>query len=143
MFEKKKFVIVLVRKEYQSINLLKKIECNKISEILRIEDKTFNIHIQTPLFKYKDKLWYFLDVENGNQLKFSEIEAQLNPAQLDLIISTDIIKQLTAGALDKKEKIIMAILGFIIGILAGIVGMMFYMNDEIARIYESLGVLPA
>jgi len=140
MFNKKKFKLILIRKEFQTLNVIKVVTTNTLGSTAKILDKTYPIIIQYPTYLDGLQKVYMLDFDSGSQLKFSEIEALLKPEELDLIISTNVIKDLTAGALDKKEKIMVGIMGFIIGVLSGVAGMMFYMQSEINRIYESLGI---
>lgn len=140
MFNKKKYKIILIRKEYQTINAIKSITTNNINPTLKYLEKTYPINIQYPTFCDGTQKVYMIDFEKGSQLKFEEVEALINPSELDTMISNNFIKELMAGALDKKEKMIMAIMGFIMGVLTGVVGMMFYMQEEINTIYESLGI---
>jgi hypothetical protein len=59
----------------------------------------------------------------------------MNPNQLDTLMSTKIIKELTSGIIDnKKEKIVLIIIGFIIGIILGLLIMQIISAGKIEEL---------
>lgn len=138
MFEKK-FRLIFLQKEYSTMRIIKIVQTNEIKKSIRVNNKTFHCNIQFPAYSSNSTRVYFFDFENGNQLKFDTIEAIVDPEVLDMMVSNQIVKELTQSAIsDKKERLINIILGFIIGALVSALLMFFYMQAKIDSIYESL-----
>lgn len=142
MFEKK-FKFVFMRKEYSTLNFVGMIKTNNLSNVVKFHNKTFVISIDKPAYSEPKTKVYLLDFDSGSQLNFAEIKSLLTPEELDLYLSSDLIKKLTEGAIaDRKEKIINMILGAIIGALFSALLMFFYMQNKIDEIYKSVTINP-
>jgi hypothetical protein len=135
MFEKIKYKIVFVRKEYNTINIIKVVKLANISNVYKFNNKTFTLNLSTPLFAEKLVKTYIIDFDSGSQLLFDEIKPQLNPEQLDMIISNRIIREITSGLMsDKTDKIIAFVFGLIIGGLVVAVLLMGYFQSKIEEL---------
>jgi len=129
LFEQKlKYKLVFLRKEYSTMNVVKIVKLIEPKILYRIREKTFNISYEFPCYSHLLEKIYFIDYESGSQLMFSAIDRQLNPEQLDLIVSNKIVKEIASGVLDDmKGKIAMVVLGALLGgMLAAIVIMGIY-----------------
>jgi len=74
-------------------------------------------------------------------LNFAEIKSLLTPEELDLYLSSDLIKKLTEGAIaDKKERIINMIIGSIMGAMVAAIAMFFYMQNKIDEVLDKVGM---
>lgn len=139
----KNYKIIFLRKEYSTMNLVGILKTDSISNTIRYKGKTYIISIDKPAFSEKKSKVYIVDFDSCSQLKFDEIKCAMNPNELDLILSNQIIKELTAGAIsDKREKIFNMILGAIIGALISAICMFIYMNNQIEQIYKTFSITP-
>ena len=142
MFEKK-YKIIFLRKEYSTMRICGVLHTNKLKNLLRYKGKTYHVNIEFPCFSSQKSQTYIFDFDSGNQLKFDMIEAILKPEELDLIVSNQIVKELTSSAIsDKKDKIINIILGFILGALVSALLMFMYMQNKIQSIYDTINFNP-
>lgn len=137
MFEKR-YKILFMRKEYSTMYCVGILKTDDIPYVVRYKGKSYNIKVEFPTFSETKTKIYFIDFDSGNQMKFEDIKAMLNPNEADLLFSNHLIKELTAGAIaDKREKLINMILGGIIGALMAALAMFMYMNNKIEEIYAS------
>ncbi len=134
----KKYKLVFLRKHFNAVFVFRVVETNEIKNIVSIEDKKYAVEIINPAYISKNQRIYFFDVDSGKQMAFHEFEAHMKPEELDLIIGQRIIKELCSGVMDnKKEKITMILLGFIMGaMLAAIIAMAYY-NGKIQDLMET------
>lgn len=133
---KKLYKIVYLRKFNNQLSVIKIVETNEIKEIFRINsNKTVQINLNNVCYLNQLQKTYFIDFDSGNQYTFEVIETSMNPAQLDNLMSTKIIKEITSGIIDnKKEKILFVVVGFIIGIILGLLIMQIIMSNKIQDI---------
>lgn len=133
---KKPYKIVFLRMYNEELSVVKEIEYNSIKQIITISNgKTFKLSLNDVIYNNKHQRTYFIDIDNGNQYKFNEIKAIMNPSDLDNLFRTKIIKELAQGIINNsKDKIISLIIGFIIGIMLGLLIMNIIMSGQIQNI---------
>lgn len=132
---KKPYKIILLRLFNEELSIVKEIETNNISKIMKINGNTYHINIKDVSYIKEHQRYYFINIDNANQYTFNEIEAIMNPKDLDNLFSTKIIRELTSGILDnKKEKILFVVIGFIIGLILGLLIMQILMSGKIEEI---------
>lgn len=138
-FMKTKYKIIVLNQEYNTMNVVRIIKTTKLPEKVRIDgNKTYLINNEFPSYSHKLEKIYFIDYKTGNQILFDTIKRVLNPNELDLILSTNIVKDLAIGVMDnKKEKIIWLIIGLIIGGLITAVLLMNYYQSQINEFYQN------
>lgn len=145
MFKKSKtkYKVVFLRKEYQTMNVVKILDVKKLSDTIKIGNRSFMMNWQNPSYNSGLTKIYFIDFVEGAQLVFHIVKSQLNPKELDLIVGNKIIKELTSGVLDNKATLIMyLIIGFIIGGLLASLIVMMVMQSKIDAIIDTTTLLP-
>lgn len=134
----KPYRIIFLRKEYQTMNVVKILNLSTISEIIKISKKAYKLDMSSPLYNNKMIKIFFLNYDSGSQLVFKEIKRELKPHELDMIIGNKLIKELTSGLIDnKKDKIMMIILGIILGALLSAVIVMMIFQNKIQKILQT------
>lgn len=138
LWNKKKYKIIFLRKQFNAMFIEKVLKLQNIKPIVKFGKKEFHISIEnTTYITKKNVKVYFFDYDSGNQLSFIEIEKQLNPDELDLIIGQNLIKELTSGVIDnKKEKILWMVIGVIMGALLAIVITMSIYTNRIQELMQ-------
>ena len=79
--------------------VLSQIKSKKISgnvTQIRVGKKTFNFDIGNPLFRRRNKFFYFVDVDRG-QLSLNENIEQVSPEIMDAILSENVVKQIVGS----------------------------------------------
>jgi uncharacterized membrane protein YraQ (UPF0718 family) len=142
MFNKTKYRIVFVRKEYNTMNAVF-IKTMKIPvEKIKMGNKCYIIDYSNPFYNVKNKKVYFINIDTGNQMIFDEIKKEVNPLELDNIIGNNLITQLTKGVMDNtKEKIITIFIGILIGGLIGYIIATSIMQNKIDELYQSMQII--
>lgn len=140
MFENKlKFKLVFVSFRYETIIVEKIITTNKIEPTMKFHGKQYQITINKPAYILKNVAYFYFDLIKGSQLNFQKIEPYLSPDDLDIVIGGKIIKELTRGVMDnKKEKLMLIIVGIIIGALFSGVICLIVMQKRIDEIYKNV-----
>lgn len=134
----KPYKIVFLRKEYKTMYVIKTLHLSSIKNIIKLPNKSYKLDLSCPLFNNKSTKVFFLDFDNGTQLLFKNIERELKPEELDMIIGNKLIKELTSGLMDnKKEKIMMVVLGIILGALLSAVIVMMIFQNKIQKILQT------
>lgn len=99
--------------------------------------QTFVIDTKSPAYTQfvKKFLWteyqeiYVLDINQPAQLIWNGAIQPIAASDLDQILSTHVLKELTAGVQSGKEKMVNAIIGFFMGALTvGLILVMYYTN---------------
>lgn len=131
----KLYKVVLLQRFNDELSIVKSIESNEIKPLIRYRNKSYKLNLNNVGYVNKIQKIYFLNIENGSQYTFIEIKAEMNPDQLDVLMATKIIKELASGIIDnKKEKILMILIGFIIGLILGLLIMQIISSDKIEQI---------
>lgn len=133
MTQKNTYKIILLRTFNNTIYVEKTLKYKFLPKIIKIANgKTFNVLVNNPAFIEGKEKVYLIDFDTGNTKSFSEIKVKMNPEDLDTIVSTKIIKELTSGIVDnKKEKIIWILVGFLIGVFLASTICLMIMNQKI------------
>lgn len=140
----KQYKLIFLREFNNTLNIVKITELNYLSNIFRLDNKhTFKIDINNVCFINKEQKTYFIDIDSGNQYTFKTIQAKMEPNQLDVIVSTKILKELASGIVENnKEKIILIIIGFIIGIILGLLIMQIISSGKIEELLKTIDNSP-
>lgn len=125
-----KYRIVLLRKEFNSIRLVKTLNLRVIDNIVKYSSKSISLNVEQPTYIQNNIIYYFVDIENNAQLFFSEKQNSLNSKELDLVISNKMIKDIMAAeGLNQKEKIINMLIGFAMGAMISLIGALLYITN--------------
>lgn len=130
---KKKYIAVYVVKEQDVRVVLAKKRFKPTVETVRFQKKTYPIQVAFPTYARGLKLFYFIDILDGQVLLNETTENPIiNPEILDLILSRKIVTQLTANlaSSDTKMKIVDILLGVFIGVF-GALGVLYLMGGSV------------
>ncbi len=125
MFFKKKYIVILLVKEQSTYNVLLKKKILPTSNFIRYNKKTYPINIDYPTYSKGLSLYYFIDIHKEKQLSFGKSKnSTITPDVLDMIISQNIISQLTENlgsgfTLTLYNILIGLIIGSLIGFIVG------------------------
>lgn len=139
LFKREKpYKLVFLRQEYKSLYIFKIINLSNIPKIYKLgKGHQYTIDVATPSFNNKLTKVYLFDYDTGSQYTFKQIKRELNPEELDLIVGTKIITELTKSIVDnKKQYVFYAIIGFIIGALLAAIIVMMIFNGKIQDILQ-------
>lgn len=132
-----KYKIVLLRREFSSLRLMKIITLSQITNKVSFNGKTFIVNVTQPTYINNNQIFFFLDFESGNQMFFNEKQNPLNPSEIDMIINNKFMKDIIAGATDNtKEKFVNMLIGFVVGVLLSALVAMLYVNAKTDEIYS-------
>lgn len=135
---KPKYKLVFLRKEFDTFNVVKVKVCSKLENTYRMGKKRYIIDTAHPAYIKTNEKYYFMDIESGAQYHLLENQALMNPDELDMIVGNKIIRELTSGVMDnKKEKIVLIILGVLLGGFLATSIVLGIMNKKIQDIYTS------
>lgn len=136
---KKMYKIMFLRSFNDVLNVVKTIECKILNTLLRLNNKTYKIDINNVAFFNHFQKCYFIDIDSGIQYTFKIIKSQMNPNDLDTLVNSKLIKEITTGIVDnKKDKIVYVVIGLIIGALLGALIMQIIDNAKIQDLYEQI-----
>lgn len=131
-FFKPKYILVYLRIHQKTLHVVKKKRLNSLKTLMKQKEKHFVIDIQNPCYMQDNIRYYFIDIDSGKQYTFSEIEYGISPEDLDTIVGSKIIRELTKGVMDnRKTKLSYFILGLVIGLLLGVCIMNFIMQNKV------------
>lgn len=129
---KKKYIAVFVVKQQDVRVVLRKKRFKPTSEMIRFRKRTFPIDVAYPTYAKGLKLYYFVDIKDG-QVLLNETtnESIINPEILDIILSRKIVTQLTSNLAgnETKMKLVDIFLGLIMGIF-GTLGVLYLMGGN-------------
>lgn len=125
LFEnKKRYIAVFVIKEQEVRVVLRKRRFKASNSTVRYKKRTFPIDVSHPTYAKGLKLFYFIDIKDG-QVLLNEVteESVINPEILDIILARKIVSQLTSNLAntETKMKVLSVLLGIIIGALGGFI----------------------
>jgi hypothetical protein len=141
-FAKTKFKVVFLRPEYKTMNIVAMKVLNQTTDFVKMGTKTYKINWEFPSYNNKLDKIYFVNYESGSQILFKDVECQLNPTELDMIVSNKVLKELASGIMDNKaEKMMFIIVGGVIGLLAGLFIMQVIMQQKIEDLYSQFGII--
>ena len=114
-----KYKVILTLTENGQENVVGVIRPTKVG-ILHHGTKAYVIDFEHPLYIRGMERVYVVNSETGTQLLPSEGKLLLRPDELDVIVSTKIVREITSAVhSDGNKQIIAFVIGAIIGILAG------------------------
>ena len=128
--KKKVYVAVYVRKEQDVRVVVGKKRFKPTIEVIRYKKKTYPLDISYPTYARGLKLFYFIDIVDGQVLLNDTTENSIiNPEILDIILSRKIVTQLTANlsSSETRMKLVDIILGMFMGIF-GTLGVLYIMG---------------
>lgn len=117
---KVKYQVIFVRKEHgtNQVMLVKKLRNPKSS--IRVGVKSYLVDYSSPLFIANLTRVYIIDYDSGNQIIANEKGNILTPGELDVILGTKIVKEITQSVAKRPlAQLIPFIIGLAIGLLAG------------------------
>lgn len=116
--KKRKYIAVFVVKIHEVHSILAKRKISSSSRTVRFRKKTYIIDTTHPTYSKGLKLYYFMDIKDG-QILLNEVtnESIINPEIVDMILARGIVAQLTANLGDTGFK--MNLLTLLIGIALG------------------------
>lgn len=137
IFYKPKYKIIFLRREYEAMYVVQIKIFRTMKNLVKANKKQFLLDVNTPAYIYRNQYTYLVDIDSGSQLNYSEAKRQMSPEELDTIVGTKIIRELTAGVMDNnKEKVFWTILGVVIGLLLGLAIMQYVMSEKIAELVD-------
>lgn len=138
-----KYKLVFLRKEFDTVNVVKVKVLKSLKKLEKDKKKRYVLDIEHPAYVNRNIKYYFIDYDSGSQFHLIENPSLMNPEELDMIVGNRIIKELTSGVMDnKKEKLLMVIVGAIIGGLLATSIVLSIMNKKISDIYENINAPP-
>jgi hypothetical protein len=81
---------------------------------------------------------YAIDINKSAQFVWSGAVQPINASDLDQILSTHVLRELAAGVSNGKEKLINAILGFVMGALITAVALVLYYTNLIQAMQQEI-----
>lgn len=121
-FNKKKYIVVFLTQEQSTYSVLKIKKFNPSIDTVKYLKNTYPINVSIPTYTRLLKLYYFIDIKEG-QISFNKNnnKSLISPEIIDLIVSRKIIHQLTSNLTDTaiKMNLMMIIIGATIGGLLG------------------------
>lgn len=135
-----KYKICLLRKEFDSIRLIKVITKKTIENVEKVMgNKTISLNIQQPTYIQNNIVYYFVDIDENAQMFFNKSQMPLTSNELDLAISNKMLKEIIAAeSINAKEKLINMLIGFVFGaMLVGIIAL-FWITTNQNDIMDSL-----
>lgn len=121
---KKRYIAVFVIKEQEVRVVLRRKRFKPSSDTVRFRKSTFPIDVSYPTYAKGLRLFYFIDIKDG-QVLLNETteESVINPEILDIILARKIVSQLTSNLAntETKMKAFSILLGIIIGALGGFI----------------------
>ena len=126
------YKIQLLRREFNSIRLIKTIKLSEIGNIIKFNGKSISINVTQPTYVFNNTIYFYVDIESNSQLFFSDKQNSLSADELDSLISNKIIKDIiSAEGLNTKDKIINILIGFVVGAMfAGLISLMYINNSQ-------------
>lgn len=123
MSKRKKYYVIWLGKQEGTYTFLKKRRISSSTENVRfIKGKAKPIKIQNPSYIRGLKVFYFLNVEEG-QLSFNKVYGSVDPQVLDMVLKQSIVKQLTSALTGSLGIDFMSlIVGLCVGGIAGFIG---------------------
>lgn len=121
MFNKKKYFAVFSIRQLESHNVIGTKRINPTTKKVSYKKHSFLLDIEKPSYVKGNKVYYFFSISSQQQLTFYKSDdSSINPEVIDLIMTQNIVKQLTSN-LDNEFKVnmTMIIIGLIIGALSG------------------------
>lgn len=104
------------------------------NDIVTIQSKSFVINYSAPCyFSARHKTYmYFVDIDSGNQLSFQQMQSQINPNLLKIIVKANVMSQLSKSLTEdvKKPNYIMMLIGLALGLCIGAMGMYIYLTSK-------------
>lgn len=120
MFKKKKYIAVFLIKEQQSYSVIFKAKFNPINKVLSYKKRSYPIKIDFPTYIIGLKLYYFIEVDKGQIIFNNSKDPLIDPKLLDMLISQEIITQLTDNLSGNAFK--MSVYNVLIGVIIGALG---------------------
>jgi hypothetical protein len=142
--KKNKYYAIFVKREHGVFKRIGKKRISPMTEKVRRKKHTYFLDMSFPTYSRGLKVFYFINVSEGQLLaksteikgvkgnnkvlkdkqilfKGSDKDAMMSPKTLDMLVSQNIVSQLTSNLSDSaiKMNIISIVLGLIIGALGG------------------------
>lgn len=136
----RKFIVLFVRTEQNQKILYKKFVSKIMVKSISLNQKSYLINYERPLFIDKNlNRIYVIDVFTGNQMIPEESKSELNPNDLDTVVSGKFIREFVSSVGEEfKLKLVWFILGCIIGFLGGALLLALIMQQQINELTKSL-----
>lgn len=134
-----KYKILLLRKEFNSIRLVKTLSSSSIQKIMQHGGRAISINIEQPAYISNNTVFYFVDFESNAQLFFEEKQNCLTSEQLDMAISNKMLREImSAESMNAKERIINMIIGAVFGAMAAGLLALLYISQSQAELMDSI-----
>ncbi len=115
---KKKYLVVFTVKEQEVHTVISRKKVRPTDKTVRFRKKTFPIDMNFPTYQRGLRLFFFVDINDGQVLlNETSKESIINPEMIDAIMSQKIVSQLTTNLSGNAMK--MSILAIIMGALIG------------------------
>ena len=137
MLNRPKFILIFLQKYQDSLQEISRKTIKENSKLIGKGKGKYIVNINEPSFISDNKRFYFINNETGAQFTFKENNRNLKPDELDIILGNNILTQLTRGAInDKKRDLMLLGVGFVCGILLGLLIMSYIMQNKVNEIYK-------
>lgn len=141
MFDKP-YKVCFLHKEFGTIFLSRVIYPTSRNDVLKVGTKSFVIDWNLPAFNTQKQKTYLVDADTGAQLNYNEVKTQLNPNELDTIVSNKLIRELAQGLMNNsKEKLLWFVLGAIIGALVAALIVMGIFQEKITELLSGTQII--
>jgi hypothetical protein len=135
------FTIVFVRREENRFHVVKKKTLEEPKPTIRLgKEKSYVIQYDSPTLVHGLNRQYVLDYESGDQYLLGEATTNpLTPEELDIILGTKIVKEITSSVQkDPWQMIIPLLIGVLAGFLAAWLIASFTYQEKIDELTQLL-----
>ena len=121
MFNKKKYYAIFSVRQLGSHNVIGSKRISSTTKKVSYKSRSFFVDIENPSYVKGNKVFYFFSISSQQQLCFFKSDdSSINPEVIDLIMTQNIVKQLTSNLDNEfKANMTMIIIGLVIGALSG------------------------
>ncbi|MHA1341036.1 MAG: hypothetical protein ACTSO2_13770 [Promethearchaeota archaeon] len=134
-----RYRIIFLKELNENLYFHGRVDLKEIKEVIQYQKRRYNIQTTKPAYIWKETCYFFYNVENGSAYNFKEVKSQIDPKALDLLMGTNIIRQITSGLReDIRNNWGLIIVSFALGFLLAFLIAMYYYTNKIDLLQEQL-----
>jgi len=134
---KPKYVVVHLKRKNNDFEEVKRQIFKSIESFEASNSGKFLCNSKQPTYSKNNLRIYFVEYKEKNSFSFNERPQPMNLEEIDLIVSNNLIKQISSGLMDKSKILFMYVgIGLFIGLLIGLFIMNIISQNKIKQLYE-------
>jgi len=134
-----KYRIIFLKELNKNLYQAGVLNLKEIKSVINYKKKKFHINTNKPAYIRKNICYFFYNIENGSSYNFNEVQSQIDPQALDLLMGTNIIKQITSGLREEvKSNWGLLLVSFALGFLLAFLIAMYYYTAKIDQLQQQL-----